>query len=82
MVISDDHVHAPRLGVGNGLVGSDAGIAGQDEINPLRDEPFQHREIDAVALLAAMRDVIANGRLWRRTLPGCQLPQRGNQNRR
>ncbi len=65
MVVGDDHVHALRLGVGDGLVVGDAGVTRQHQTDTLRDEPLQHGEVKAVGFGLADRDVIPDRRpLW------------------
>jgi hypothetical protein len=62
VVVGDEHVHAPRLGVSDGLVGGDAGVTRQHQIDPLGDELLQHGEVDAMGLPLAVGDVIPDDR--------------------
>ncbi len=59
-MVGDDHLHAARSGVFHGLVGGDAGIAGQDEFCTLVNDFLQMWNIDAVTLALAHRDVVGD----------------------
>ena len=71
MVVGDDHIYALRLGVGDSLMGGDACVTRQHQVNPVRDKLLQHREIDAVGLALAVGDVVSDRR--------ANLLQRGDQ---
>ena len=62
VMVGDEHVHALGDGVGQGLVGGDAGVAGQQQVYPAGEQVFEHRQVDAVRLPAAVGDVVADGR--------------------
>ena len=74
VVIGNDHIHTVRLSIGDRLMGGDAGVARQQQVHAIRDEPLQHRQVDAVRLRLADWNVVPNG---------CpQISQRGDQERR
>ena len=59
-MIGDDHVHGLSVGVGDGFVGADAGVARQDQPGASGDDSLEHRDVDAVRFVGTHRDVVGD----------------------
>ena len=58
MVIGDDAVEIEGAGALHGLVGLDAGVHGDHQLDPLPGGLLQHRNLHSVALHQPLRDMV------------------------
>ena len=71
-MVGDDHVHAARVGVIDGSMSGNAGIAGEDQGSAILDDRLERLDVNAVTLSAADGDVVHKVRIQR---PQCLYQQ-------
>jgi hypothetical protein len=63
VVVGDDDIHAAGVAVVDGVVGGDAGVAGEDEFCAVVDDGSEGFDMNAVTLFSSDGDVIDDVRI-------------------